>query len=119
MLQGFFRATQPADLRPSLFRCSKAEMQSKIVLRAETSAASNLLRLAPIVRGHNHTRPDGCAVGCGSEQLYQQPGVRRGQLIAQQRRIIIQVIDHDADASGIEDISKSRTPTAPRLKESR
>src|SRR6202049_6368 len=93
-------------------------MQSEIALRTKTATASNLLHLAPVVRRHNHARPDGCTVGGGSNQLYQQPGVRRGQLIAQQRRIIIQIVDCDAGASGIEDISKSRAAAASRFKKS-
>src|SRR5260370_23345649 len=119
MRQRFLCAAKPPDLHPRLLCRSQAEVQSEVVLRAKASAAANLLHLPPIVRKDNHTRPYSCAVGCSSDQLYQQPGVRRGRLIAQQRRIIVQVVDHDTGAPRIENVSESRTPSAARFKESR
>ena len=84
MLQCFFRPAQPADLY-SRFDCLfQTEMQSQIVLRTETSSASNLLHLPSIISVDDHTRADRSPVRFGSQQLHQQPGVRRRRLIAQQ-----------------------------------
>src|SRR5690348_10707691 len=119
MLQRFFDSAQPAHLQARLFRRAQAKMQAEIVLRAKTSAASHLLYLAAVVRLQNHTGADGGTIGSCSNQLHQQPRVGWRRLVAKQGRRIVQVVDRDGDASGVEDIAKGRTPAAPGVSESR
>ena len=112
MLKGFFRPAQPADLYPRVFRSSKTEMEAQIVLGTKTAAASNLLHLPPAIRVDGDTRTNGGAIGPRSDQLHQQPGVCGRRLIAQQGRIVIQIVDDDVDSSCVEDIAKGGASTA-------
>ena len=82
MLERFFRSSQPANLEARVFRRSQAKMQTQIILRAETSAATHLLHLPAIARVHDYTRTDRRAVRPGSDQLHQQPEVGGWRLVA-------------------------------------
>src|SRR6266478_6446461 len=119
MIQRFLGAAQPTDLHAGLLGRAQAKMQAEIVLRAKTSAASHLPHLAPLVRVHEHARTDSSSIGFCSNQLHQKPGVRWRRLIAKYRRTVVQVVNYDRDAPGIEDVPQSGTPAAPRLSECR
>jgi len=80
-------------------------VQPKVILRAETAPALDLLKLALSVRFQEDSRTDRRAVGLASDQPDEKPGVRGRRFVSEEKRAVVDVIDKEVELSRMKNIA--------------
>jgi hypothetical protein len=89
---------------------TEPEMKSQVILRAEASAASDFVDHRMSAGFNTSPRSNRASVGFCSNQLKYEGLICCGRRVVEDCRRIVQIIHHDIDLSGVEQITERSTP---------
>src|SRR5690242_8173426 len=78
---------------------AKAEVQAEVALREVTASAPHFVDLPQAAGFQLHARADAIAIRFGPDELDADPVVGRGRIRHQQRRVLVQLVHDDRDAT--------------------
>src|ERR1035438_3216147 len=111
----FDRSVGPANLQAGRGRGAQPEMQPAIVDGKIGGLGEDRLHLPALpIRGH-HLGANRTTVGGNANQQDLQPVIRPGDVIAQQRRRLVEIDNQNVDVAIVIEIAESHSPAAMRL----
>src|ERR1035441_3417427 len=111
----FDRSVGPANLQAGRGRGAQPEMQPAIVDGKIRGLGEHCLHLPALpIRGH-HLGANRTTVGGNANQQDLQPVIRPGDVIAQQRRRLVEIDNQNVDVAVVIEIAESHSPAAMRL----
>ena len=119
LLEGFVESARPVDVDVHRRVGPQAEMQTRVVAGKKAGLAQHGLRLglAPIV--DENSGSSGAAIGLYALQLHLDPVRLAAQVIAQQRRRLVEINDQYVDIPVVVEVPKSASSTTVGLRNAR
>src|SRR6266568_7283769 len=112
LLESLVEPAWPVDVDVNGSGGPQAEMQTGVVAGKKAGLAQHSLRLGLIPVMDQNSGSNGTAVRLDTLQFHLDPMIRlAGEVIAQQRRGLVQINDQDVDIAVVVEVSKRASPT--------
>src|ERR1700676_3844205 len=111
LLESFVQSTGPIHVDVSRSGVSQTEMQAGIAAGVKAGLTQDRLRLSLASIMDKHSRSNGASIGLYTFQFHFDPIGLADEVIAQQRRRLVEIDDQDVDIPVVVKVSKGASST--------